>query len=300
MSQTNRKKTFPEQWKTYREEIEKALDQALSQASCRQEKVIEAMRYSLLGGGKRIRAILVLEFAQLGGVSMRQAMPVACALEMIHAYSLIHDDLPCMDDDALRRGKPSCHIQFGEATALLAGDGLLTCAFETAARAADELPAENVLAVEKKLSACAGYRGMIGGQVIDLESEGKAIDLETLEEMYQLKTGALLEASCVSGCLLAGQEEKIKTAENYARFLGLAFQIVDDILDVTGDPSLLGKPVGSDEANHKNTFVTLLGLEKAQEIAKSYTEKALRQLEMLGAAESFLTDLTDALLNRLQ
>ncbi|MCI5809701.1 MAG: polyprenyl synthetase family protein [Oscillospiraceae bacterium] len=300
MSLTSRKKSFQEQWKTYREEIEEALDRALPKTSCRQEKVIEAMRYSLLGGGKRIRAILVLEFARLGGISMRQAMPVACALEMIHAYSLIHDDLPCMDDDALRRGKPSCHIQFGEATALLAGDGLLTCAFETAAQAADELPAANVLAVEKRLSACAGYLGMIGGQVIDLESEGQPIDLETLEQMYRLKTGALLEASCVSGCLLAGQEEKIATAENYARFLGLAFQIVDDILDVTGDPSLLGKPVGSDEANHKNTFVTLLGLEKAQEIAKSYTEKALRQLEMLGAAESFLTDLTDALLNRLQ
>lgn len=300
MSLTSRKKSFQEQWKTYREEIEEALDRALPKTSCRQENVIEAMRYSLLGGGKRIRAILVLEFARLGGISVRQAMPVACALEMIHAYSLIHDDLPCMDDDALRRGKPSCHIQFGEATALLAGDGLLTCAFETASQAADELPAANVLAVEKRLSACAGYLGMIGGQVIDLESEGQPVDLETLEQMYRLKTGALLEASCVSGCLLAGQEEKIATAENYARFLGLAFQIVDDILDVTGDPSLLGKPVGSDEANHKNTFVTLLGLEKAQEIAKSYTEKALRQLEMLGAAESFLTDLTDALLNRLQ
>lgn len=299
MSQTNRKKIFLNQWKAYKEVIEEALSQALEGSSCCQEKVIEAMRYSLLGGGKRIRAILVLEFARMGGVSVQQAMPVACALEMIHAYSLIHDDLPCMDDDAMRRGKPSCHIQFGEAIALLAGDGLLTCAFETAFRASDDLPAPRVLAAAKRLSECAGYRGMIGGQVIDLESEGKKIDVHTLEKMYRLKTGALLEASCVSGCLLAGCEDKIASAENYARFLGLAFQIVDDILDVTGDQSLLGKPVGSDAANHKNTFVSLFGLEKSRSMAKSYTEKALHQLELLGEAEGFLADLTDALLNRL-
>ncbi len=158
MSQTNRKKIFLNQWKAYKGVIEEALSQALEGSSCCQEKVIEAMRYSLLGGGKRIRAILVLEFARMGGVSVQQAMPVACALEMIHAYSLIHDDLPCMDDDAMRRGKPSCHIQFGEAIALLAGDGLLTCAFETAFRAADDLPAPRVLAAAKRLSECAGYR----------------------------------------------------------------------------------------------------------------------------------------------
>lgn len=300
MSQMNQKKTFPEQWKVYKETIENALDRSLLQIPCRQEKVIEAMRYSLLGGGKRIRAILVLEFAKLGGLPEKQAMPVACAVEMIQAYSLIHDDLPCMDDDAMRRGKPSCHVQFDEATALLAGDGLLTCSFETAVQSADYLPASRVLAVVKKLSECAGYQGMIGGQVIDLASEGKKIDEQALEEMYRLKTGALLEAACVSGCLLAGREDEVSSAENYARFLGLAFQIVDDILDVTGDQSLLGKPVGSDAANQKNTFVTLLGMEKSREIAKSYTEKALCQLSKLGVADGFLVNLTNALLNRPQ
>ncbi len=300
MSQANVRKSFPEQFKIYQSAVEKGLDQSLKVFPCRQRKVLEAMRYSLLGGGKRIRAILVLEFARLGGVLMEQAMPAACAIEMIQAYSLIHDDLPCMDDDDLRRGKASCHIQFGEATALLAGDGLLTCAFATICRAADCFPAQRILAAIQKISEYAGYHGMIGGQMIDLESEGKKIDPKTLEEMYSLKTSALLKAACTSGCLLAGREDLVPAAEAYAQYLGLAFQIVDDILDITGDQALLGKPVGSDSQNEKNTFVTLFGLNQAKEMAKEYTQKAQYQLTCLGAKQSFLEDLTDALLNRLQ
>lgn len=300
MNQMDVRKPFPEQLKIYQAAVESALEQSLKGFPCRQQKVIEAMRYSLLGGGKRIRAILVLEFARLGGVTMEQAMPAACAMEMIHAYSLIHDDLPCMDDDDLRRGKASCHIQFGEAAALLAGDGLLTCAFETLCRAADSFPAGRVLAAVQKLSQYAGYRGMIGGQMIDLESEGKKIDAKTLEEMYALKTGALLKAACASGCLLSGREDLVPAAEEYAQYLGLAFQIVDDILDITGDQALLGKPIGSDSQNDKNTYVTLWGLDKAKKLAKECTQKAQSQLIGLGAAPGFLEDLTDALLSRLQ
>lgn len=291
---------FPEQRKIYQEQIEKSLDQALQKCDLPQKEVVDAMRYSLLGGGKRIRAILVLEFARCCGLDPAQAMPFACAMEMIHAYSLIHDDLPCMDDDALRRGKPSCHKKFGEATALLAGDGLLTCAFETAAGVPDSIPAANVLAAMRYLSASAGYRGMIGGQVIDLAIEGKAVQVEELANMYALKTGALLKASCVIGCLLAGRVDLQKKAEDYAQYLGLAFQIIDDILDVTGNETILGKPVGSDAGNDKTTYVALYGLEKAGEIAQEYTQKALLELEELGFSGGFLTLLTKALLNRLQ
>ncbi len=300
MNQMNMRKPFPDQLKAYQLAIEEGLDQSLKQFSCPQQRVLEAMRYSLLGGGKRVRAILTLEFARIGGVPIEQAMPAACAIEMIQAYSLIHDDLPCMDDDDLRRGKPSCHIQFGEATALLAGDGLLTCAFETLCQAADYFPAQRVLAAVRYLSEYAGYRGMIGGQMIDLDHERRKIDRETLEQMYLLKTGALLKAACVSGCLLAGREDLVPTAEKYAQYLGLAFQIVDDILDITGDQAIFGKPIGSDSQNHKNTFVTLFGLDKAEELAKEYTQNALHQLACLGAAPIFLEDLTNTLLNRLQ
>ncbi len=300
MNQMDVRKPFSEQLKIYQAAVENALDQSLKEFPCRQQEVLEAMRYSLLGGGKRIRAILVLEFAKLGGVTMEQAMPAACALEMIQAYSLIHDDLPCMDDDDLRRGKASCHIKFGEATALLAGDGLLTCAFETLCRAANSFPAQRVLTAIQKLSQHAGYRGMIGGQMIDLKSEGKKIDEKTLEEMYTLKTAALLKAACASGCLLSGRADLVPAAEEYAQYLGLAFQIVDDILDITGDQALLGKPIGSDSQNDKNTYVTLLGLEKAKELAKECTQKAQNQLIGLGAAPGFLENLTDVLLNRLQ
>lgn len=200
-------------------------------------------------------------------------MALACAIEMIHAYSLIHDDLPCMDDDDFRRGKPSCHKAFGEANALLAGDGLLTLAFETAADA----PLSDTQRVEavRTLAKAAGVRGMIGGQVIDLGCEGKPVDLETLNTLYALKTGALLRASARLGCLAGNAgEELLETADRYARACGLAFQITDDILDVAGDAEKLGKPTGSDEENHKTTYVTLLGLSGARERARELIGEA--------------------------
>ncbi len=295
MKQMKTEKTLQQMLSDYKNEVESALDRAVSLSDCRQKEVIEAMRYSLLGGGKRLRAVLVLEFARLGEIDPVLAMPAACAIEMIHAYSLIHDDLPCMDDDDMRRGKPSCHICYGEATALLAGDGLLTAAFQTLAKAAQSLPAQRVLDCVSVLSEAAGYQGMIGGQVIDLAG----IDKESMEEMYRMKTGALLRASCVMGCLLAGRRDLVEAAEQYAENLGLAFQIVDDILDVTGDPALLGKPVGSDADNEKKTSVTLYSMEKAKEMADRYTAEARCRLEQLGA-DGFLQELTDSLLNRLQ
>ena len=200
-------------------------------------------------------------------------MALACAIEMIHAYSLIHDDLPCMDDDDFRRGKPSCHKAFGEANALLAGDGLLTLAFETAADA----PLSDAQRVEavRTLAKAAGVRGMLGGQVIDLSCEGKPVDLETLNTLYELKTGALLRASARLGCLAGNAgEELLETADRYARACGLAFQITDDILDVAGDAEKLGKPTGSDEENHKTTYVTLLGLSGARERARELIGEA--------------------------
>ena len=292
MNQTNLSRALSD----YQVHIENALDQAISAVDCRQKEVIEAMRYSLLGGGKRLRAVLVLEFARLGGIDPEKAMPAACAIEMIHAYSLIHDDLPCMDDDDMRRGKPSCHIAFGEATALLAGDGLLTAAFSVLSDAVRELPADRVLACVKILSDAAGYLGMIGGQVIDLAG----IDKSSMEEMYRLKTGALLKASCLMGVTLAGREDLTDAAAQYAESLGLAFQIIDDILDVTGDPALLGKPVGSAAENEKKTSVTLYSLKEAEEMADFHTKNAQKQLVKLGAEGGFLSQLTQWLLNRAQ
>ena len=255
--------------------VEEALRQALPQPeeSSPTAPVEEAMAYSLFVGGKRIRPVLALGFCQLCGGAPEQALPFACAVEMVHTYSLIHDDLPCMDDDDFRRGKPSCHKAFGEANALLAGDGLLTLAFETAADA----PLSDVQRVEavRTLAKAAGVRGMLGGQVIDLGCEGKPVDLETLNTLYALKTGALLRASARLGCLAGNAgEELLETADRYARACGLAFQITDDILDVAGDAEKLGKPTGSDEENHKTTYVTLLGLSGARERARELIGEA--------------------------
>ncbi len=262
--------------------IDKALIDKLSIESEYYSSVIDAMNYSVSIGGKRIRPCLTLEFARICGGNQQAAINMACAVEMIHTYSLIHDDLPCMDNDDLRRGKPSCHIKFGEATALLAGDGLLTYAFSTAA-ATKNIKPEYVSDCVYILSECAGINGMIGGQVIDLESEGKDIPYSVLETLCQLKTSRLLEAACKLGCVVSGADEGlISAASNYAKYLGLAFQIVDDILDIVGDTEKLGKPTGSDSENNKSTFVSLLGLEKAKLLAEEYTEKAIASLEVFG------------------
>ncbi|WP_276796260.1 polyprenyl synthetase family protein [Ruminococcus champanellensis] len=263
-----------------------------------QAKVLEAMRYSLEAGGKRIRPLLVLAFCRACGGDVQKALKPALAIEMIHTYSLIHDDLPAMDDDDYRRGRLSCHKAFDEATAILAGDALNVLPFELLSTDTT-LPAETRVSLIAELANAAGAEGMIGGQVIDIANETRAdVDQNNLVNMYAHKTGALIRVACTMGCMVAGANDKMLTAATeYAQRLGLAFQIVDDILDVTGTPELLGKPIGSDAAHHKTTFVTLLGLEGAKAEASRLTEEALRLLEDI-PEHQFLTELTEALLNR--
>lgn len=261
-----------------------------------QKSVIDAMKYSISAGGKRIRPALTLEFCRLFGGDMDAALPFACAIEMIHTYSLIHDDLPCMDNDDMRRGKPSCHKAFGEDIALLAGDGLLTLAFDTLLSA--KLPPERIIAAGRELACAAGVSGMIGGQVIDLESEGKEITSDTLREMYALKTGELLRAAARLGVISAGgSEEALRAADKYSGAVGLAFQITDDILDVKGDPSLLGKNTGSDAANGKSTYVSIYGLEKAESRVNELVLEAVSAVSQIPDSE-FLCDLAKYLAGR--
>ena len=281
--------------------VENQLDRLLPAGEPLCNEVVQAMRYSLLGGGKRIRAILVLEFCRLCGGNPEWGMPFACAIEMIHAYSLIHDDLPCMDNDDMRRGKPSCHVAFGESTALLAGDALLTSAFETALSpwAQSLIGSDACCEGAHLLARCAGNQGMVGGQIIDLASEGHAVSWQVLEQNYLRKTGALLQAAAALGCIAAkGNAEQKHAALEYGKNVGLAFQIVDDILDQVGDPALLGKPVGSDVQQHKSTYVSLFGLQAAREKAAELANQAKAQLATFSGDCDFLVQLTDYLLVR--
>ncbi len=251
---------------------------------CEEYKVIfDSMKYSVENGGKRVRPLLTLLFCEACGGNAEKALPLACAVEYIHTYSLIHDDLPCMDDDDYRRGKPSNHKVYGEAYALLAGDGLLTAAFEKISEGYKEGLYSGDIAIKcvDILSSLAGSRGMIGGQVIDLENEDNPeATLETLRLLDNLKTGALIEAACTLGCIVAGaNEQKISAARNFAQKIGLAFQIKDDILDVTSTFEKLGKQTGSDIGNKKSTYVSLLGIEKCQQLVDELTDDALSSLE---------------------
>ncbi|MBR6915707.1 MAG: polyprenyl synthetase family protein [Clostridia bacterium] len=259
----------------YAELTEKALDGYLTDENVPDKTLIEAMRYSTLGGGKRIRAFLVISFSGMFGGSVEKALPFACAVEMIHAYSLIHDDLPAMDDSPVRRGKPSCHIRYGEATALLAGDALLTYAFNILS------DNKNVSDKSFRLSAAAlsdlaAHRGMCGGQAIDLSDE---ISSENdLFELYYLKTGALIEAACLLGYYSACDDpnpDVVEDIKKYARLLGIAFQIHDDILDVTGDPEVIGKPVGNDEKADKKTILYFRDLKSAEKLEYDLTVSAV-------------------------
>lgn len=279
--------------------INDALETYLYPVADGQDIVLDAMRYSVRNGGKRVRPMLVLEFCRVCGGNVENALPFACAVEMIHTYSLIHDDLPCMDDDDMRRGKPSCHKQFGEAYALLAGDGLLTLAFETLTRA-ENIKSSDIVRAVKALSSLSGIRGMIGGQVIDLLSEDGKPDDALLRRIDRLKTGALIQASVRLGCIAAGvtDETILRAADVYAESIGLAFQIVDDILDVTSSTEMLGKPVGSDEKNDKVTFVKLLGLEKCKALADELTQSAVQALNDLPGDTAFLADFANALAAR--
>ena len=264
----------------------------------RYARLYDAMEYSLLAGGKRIRPVLALESCRMCGGQAEQALPMACAVEMVHTYSLIHDDLPCMDDDDLRRGKPTNHVVFGQATAVLAGDALLTAAFETLAACRGTSPADRVLEAVDCLSRAAGAAGMVGGQVLDMEGEGRTLTLEQLELLQSLKTGALMSAAAELGCIAAGASQaRREVVRTYAQCLGRAFQIQDDILDVTSTDAELGKPVGSDRENGKSTFVTALGLEACREQVEQLTERAVQALEMFQEA-GFLTWLARSLARR--
>ena len=281
----------------YCNRINEALMEALPVARDGQRGVVKAMRYSLQNGGKRIRPILTLEFCKMCGGTEEQAMPFACAVEMLHTYSLIHDDLPCMDDDDLRRGNPSCHKMYGEATALLAGDALLTHAFE--AITAAELPDDRIVSAVALLAQNAGVGGMIGGQVLDLlyekREEPTVSDLLTV---HKLKTGALISAACLLGCIAAGaSDEQLAAASKFAYNLGIAFQIKDDLLDVQGDEETLGKPVGSDAENEKTTYVTMVGEKKAQQDVAVLTERAITHLEKFDNTE-FTETLANYLVSR--
>ena len=260
-----------------------------------QSSVADAMDYSLEAGGKRIRPVLVLAFCHMCGGDYRKAAAPAAAIEMIHTFSLIHDDLPCMDNDDFRRGKPSCHKKFGEACAVLAGDALAIRPFQVIAES--ELRMKIKLIAE--LACSSGAEGMIGGQIIDMENEQRStVNGENLRMMYALKTGRLIKTSCVMGCIAAeASDEQVKNAEEYAHCLGLAFQIIDDILDVTGDEAALGKPIGSDAEENKTTFVTLYGIENAREEAVKLTDKAMKILGRFDNNE-FLIELTKYLLDR--
>ncbi|MCU6718486.1 polyprenyl synthetase family protein [Porcipelethomonas ammoniilytica] len=262
-----------------------------------QSSVADAMDYSLEAGGKRIRPVLVLAFCHMCGGDYRKAAAPAAAIEMIHTFSLIHDDLPCMDNDDFRRGKPSCHKKFGEVCAVLAGDALAIRPFQVIAES--ELNDSMKIKLIAELACSSGAEGMIGGQIIDMENEQRStVNGENLRMMYALKTGRLIKTSCVMGCIAAeASDEQVKNAEEYAHCLGLAFQIIDDILDVTGDEAALGKPIGSDAEENKTTFVTLYGIENAREEAVKLTDKAMKILGRFDNNE-FLIELTKYLLDR--
>jgi geranylgeranyl diphosphate synthase type II len=271
--------------KKYIQKKSEAVNDTLAQVlqnSQQDETINQAMKYSLMAGGKRIRPALCLAASEAVGGNPADAMMAACAMEMIHTYSLIHDDLPAMDDDQLRRGKPTCHVAFGEATAILAGDALLTMAFEILASVPFEngVQAAKWLQVIRIIAIAAGARGMIQGQMLDIAAEGRRLSVSDLESMHLLKTGALIEASLQCGALLANanqaQQGHLKT---YARNIGLAFQVADDILNVEGNPALMGKAVGTDRLNQKNTYPSLLGLDASKQFAQKLIRQALQALE---------------------
>ena len=261
--------------------INQALEAILKTAD-KPDRLLQAMSYALMAGGKRIRPILCLAAAETIDGDPQEVMPAACALEMIHTYSLIHDDLPAMDDDDMRRGQPTCHKAFDEATAILAGDALLTLAFQMLSSIAINKAehAAKWLRVIQLISHAAGYCGMIQGQMLDMASEKKQLSLAELKSMHRLKTGALIEASVRCGAELAGvNSTQIQMLERYAQNIGLAFQVTDDILNVEGDPEIMGKAVGTDEQRHKTTYPALLGLTQSKEFADQLVDTALSALD---------------------
>lgn len=291
---------FSTEMKLKAEKIEKALNEKLPLKNDGYDNVVEAMRYSVLGGGKRIRGILTISFSEIFEQNLNASIDLACAVEMIHAYSLIHDDLPCMDNDDMRRGKPSCHVKFGEATALLAGDALLTKAFQVASEV--DLSPEAACKSCLSLSKYAGVCGMIGGQVLDLSTENsKNVNLDTIIKINKMKTGALIKCAVELGCIAAGADDNfLSMALIYADNIGQAFQLTDDILDVEGDQQILGKPIGSDLENNKRNFVSLMGIDSSRKKINELTQESISFLSSLKMNTSFLEELTVALSKRIK
>jgi len=278
-----------------------ALEKFLPSVDAYPPSIHQAVRYSVFAGGKRLRPILVMAGAEAVGGSAESVMPAACAVELLHTYSLVHDDLPVMDNDDLRRGQPTCHKVFGEAMAILAGDALLTSCFGILAQLPQNgsISPERVIRVISELTEAAGTRGLIGGQVVDLTSEGDTVDEEILQYIHTHKTGALIRVSVRAGAILSGASgEQLHQLTGYAENLGLAFQIVDDILDVVGDEQVIGKPVGSDQRNQKATYPALFGLEASRQKAAEAAARALSSLDGFGAEAGFLRRLMHFIINR--
>lgn len=293
--------TFKESCHTKTKNIEAVLMSCLPEAKGPQSLIMKAMEYSLMAGGKRLRPMLLSETAGLFGGGGQSVAVFMAAIEMIHTYSLVHDDLPAMDDDDYRRGRRTTHVVYGEDIGILAGDALLNYAFETAARAFDLEP-ENSLRIGRAfqiLAGKSGIYGMIGGQVVDVKAAGRAISGEKLDFIYRLKTGALIEAAMMIGAVLAGAgEEQVRAVEDIAGKVGLAFQIQDDILDVTGSREVLGKNIHSDEKNEKTTYVTWKGIEQSKALVAELSHQAVSGLESLGGDCTYLSQLLESLINR--
>ncbi|ORX24110.1 farnesyl-diphosphate synthase [Thermoanaerobacterium sp. PSU-2] len=281
------------------EYINKGLNEFLSLTD-RPEVLFEAMRYSVFAGGKRLRPVLCISACELVGGNKEDALAVACAIEFIHTYSLIHDDLPAMDNDDLRRGKPTNHKVYGEAIAILAGDALLNYGFEVLIQQAlNSSKSQNILKAADEIARAAGCRGMIAGQVVDLLSENKEIGVDELKFMHDHKTGALIKASILAGAIMGGaDDDTLKKLSSYAEYLGFAFQVKDDILDVQGDEAKLGKDIGSDMVNGKSTFVSVLGLQRSVDLVNELTEKAINILDGFGEKGEFLKSLTKYMAER--
>ena len=295
-------KTFKESFQERQREVEEILKGYLPEKQGLQKTIFEAMEYSLMAGGKRIRPILMREAYRLfGGVDEKVIEPFMAAMEMVHTYSLVHDDLPAMDNDEYRRGRKTTHIVYGEDMGILAGDALLNYAFETACKAFEQFPEESLRIGQamRVLARKAGIYGMIGGQVVDVKESGHQIDKEVLDFIFRLKTGALIESAMMIGAILAGaSKEDVKSMQKIAGKIGMAFQIQDDILDVTSTTEELGKPVHSDEKNEKTTYVTLKGIEQAHKDVERMTEEAIDELKKFPAGDNFLEQLLKSLVYR--
>ncbi|SKC72259.1 polyprenyl synthetase family protein [Maledivibacter halophilus] len=274
--------------------VDDAIEELFKDKKGLQRIVVESMEYSMKAGGKRLRPVLLLEACKMVGGNIKDAMPFALGMEMIHTYSLIHDDLPAMDNDDYRRGKPTNHKIYGDGIAILAGDGLLNLAFETMLEKVNSNPNffDRGIRAMHLISKASGINGMIGGQVVDLESEGKEIDIDTLDFIHNHKTSALIEASINAGAVIGGANEReYENLKTYGRSIGVAFQIVDDILDIVGDEKKLGKRIGSDEYNKKSTYPSIYGIDKSKQIASKLIEDAIESLEIFDEKAEFLRSL---------